>query len=145
MVTFTRVAISEDRRQFNIISGDDKRHMSNLFCTDRKIRSGEPEQRCHIKYVESNDGASWRREGVTAIRDQYCRRMWFLYRGLLYRIVLTESDDGIRLEGMDAHWRVDLSQLGRDFGMIEHPFVFDHDGARYMICIDNEYDKTSFG
>ena len=29
--------------------------------------------------------------------------------------------------------------------MIEYPFVFDHDGSRYMLYNGNGYGKTGFG
>jgi hypothetical protein len=29
--------------------------------------------------------------------------------------------------------------------MIEYPFVFDHDGHRYMLYNGNEYGKSGFG
>jgi len=144
-----------------VIPGVDKWRMWHLSCTDWIIRNGKPEHRYHIKYAESSDGVSWRREGVVAIdyldsaeyaisrpsviRDEDRWRMWFSRRGSSYRIGYAESDDGIRWERLDAHCGIDVSESGWDCEMIEYPFVFDHGGVRYMLYNGNGYGKTGFG
>lgn len=144
-----------------VLPDQDKWRMWYLSCTGWKMRSGKPEHRYHIKYAESNDGVSWRREGVVAIdylddteyaisrpsviRDEDCWRMWFSHRGSSYRIGYAESNDGIRWKRLDAHCGIDVSKLGWDCEMIEYPFVFDHAGVRYMLYNGNGYGKTGFG
>ena len=53
-------------------------------------------------------------------------------------------------EGLN--WTLDLENAGIsvsdnewDSEMIEYPFVFDHDGNRYMVYNGNSYGKTGFG
>ena len=139
----------------------DKWRMWYLSCTDWKIRNGKPEHRYHIKYAESIDGVSWIREGVVAIdysddseyaisrpsviRDGGCWKMWFSHRGSAYRIGYAESLDGIHWQRLDADCQIDVSESGWDSEMIEYPFVFDHDGSRYMLYNGNGYGKTGFG
>jgi hypothetical protein len=40
---------------------------------------------------------------------------------------------------------IGLSTEGWDSEMIEYPFVFDHNGDRYMLYNGNGYGKTGFG
>jgi hypothetical protein len=40
---------------------------------------------------------------------------------------------------------ISVSESGWDSEMIEYPFVFDHNGARYMLYNGNGYGKTGFG
>ena len=74
--------------------------------------------------------------------------MWFSYRsgsGEKYRIGYATSENG-------ANWKLDLdnagitvSATGWDSEMIEYPFVFDHEGSRYMLYNGNGYGRTGFG
>lgn len=144
-----------------VIPGEDKWRMWYLSCTGWRIRSGKPEHRYHIKYAESADGVSWKREGVvaidysndselaisrpTVIRDKDCWRMWYSHRGDSYRIGYAESCDGIRWERLDAHCGIDVSESGWDSEMIEYPFVFDHSGSRYMLYNGNDFGRSGFG
>ena len=144
-----------------VIPGEDKWRMWYLSCTEWRIRLGKPEHRYHIKYAESLDGISWKREGIVAIdysdeieyaisrpsviRDKECWRMWYSYRGASYRIGYAESRDGHQWKRLDAHCGIDVSNSGWDSEMIEYPFVFDHAGARYMLYNGNGYGKTGFG
>lgn len=139
----------------------DKWRMWYLSCTNWKMRNGKPEHRYHIKYAESSDGVSWTREGIVAIdysddseyaisrpsviRDEGCWKMWFSYRGSSYRIGYAESIDGIQWRRLDTDCQIDVSEAGWDSEMIEYPFVFDHDGSRYMLYNGNGYGKTGFG
>ena len=139
----------------------DKWRMWYLSCTDWKIRNGKPEHRYHIKYAESIDGVSWIREGVVAIdysddseyaisrpsviRDGGCWKMWFSHRGSAYRIGYAESLDGIHWQRLEADCQINVSESGWDSEMIEYPFVFDHDGSRYMLYNGNSFGKTGFG
>jgi len=144
-----------------VIPGYDKWRMWYLSCTGWRIRYGKPEHRYHIKYAESLDGISWKREGIVAIdysdeteyaisrpsviRDEDCWRMWYSYRGSSYRIGYTESYDGRKWNRLDTHCGIDISSSGWDSEMIEYPFVFDHAGTRYMLYNGNGYGKTGFG
>lgn len=144
-----------------VIPGDDKWRMWYLSCTDWHLSGGKPEHRYHIKYAESDDGISWRREGVVAIdyldaseyaisrpsviRDQDGWKMWFSHRGLSYRIGYAESNNGVLWERNDKACAIDVSDYGWDSEMIEYPFVFDHAGDRYMLYNGNGYGKTGFG
>lgn len=144
-----------------VIPDEYKWRMWYLSCTAWKMRDCKPEHRYHIKYAESNDGISWNREGVvaidfldeseyaisrpTVIRDRDCWKMWFSHRGSSYRIGYAESQDGIRWTRLDQYCKINVSESGWDSEMIEYPFVFDHDGVRYMLYNGNGYGKSGFG
>ena len=144
-----------------VLPDQDKWRMWYLSCTEWRMRNGKPEHRYHIKYAESIDGVSWQRDGIVAIdyhddseyaisrpsviRDENCWKMWFSYRGTSYRIGYAESVDGIHWKRLDADCQIDVSESGWDSQMIEYPFVFDHDGIRYMLYNGNGYGKTGFG
>ena len=107
-----------------------------------------------------HDGIDWRRDGVVAIdfpaatnmdfsavvlRDPDRWRMWYSFRGPSYRIGYAESPDGIRWERRDGEAGIDVSPSGWDSEMLEYPFVFDHQGRRYMLYNGNDYSRTGFG
>jgi hypothetical protein len=77
------------------------------------------------------DGATW--------------RMWYSYRGAAYRIGYAESADGVRWTRRDALAGIEPSTEGWDCQSVEYPWVFDHDGARYMLYNGNRYGLTGFG
>jgi hypothetical protein len=117
-----------------------------------------------INYAASQDGSSWSREGLavpyalgkaqafsrpTVVRDESgCFEMWFSYRsgsGEKYRIGHAASRDG-RNWGLEIeNAGIDVSADGWDSEMIEYPFVFDHNGQRYMLYNGNGFGKTGFG
>jgi predicted GH43/DUF377 family glycosyl hydrolase len=113
-----------------------------------------------IKYAESPDGIHWTRDDVVAIdfsgTDEYaiCKpcirrdgdvyRMWFCARGKAYRIYYAESDDGIAWR-REAEPAIDVSDSGWDSEMVEYPFVFDHNGDRYMLYAGNGFGRVGFG
>jgi len=115
----------------------------------------------HIKYAESQDGIHWQPTGQTCIdfksEDEYAisrpcvlkedgiYRMWYSYRGAAYRIGYAESGDGLHWERKDEEAGIDVSESGWDSEMIEYPFVFDHDGERYMLYNGNGYGATGIG
>jgi hypothetical protein len=122
----------------------------------------KPKHYYHIKYAESFDGIHWDRKGIVCIdyqsQEEYAiarpcvirekdglYRMWYCYRGQSYRIGYAESRDGIRWERKDGEAGIDVSKSGWDSEMIEYPFVFDHDGERYMLYNGNGYGKTGMG
>lgn len=117
-----------------------------------------------IRHASSDDGHHWHRSGLTVPyelgRAQAFSRptvvsgryggfeMWFSFRsgsGEKYRIGYATSNEGL-------NWTLDLDKAGIsvsdnewDSEMIEYPFVFDHDGNRYMVYNGNGYGKTGFG
>ncbi len=145
-----------------VLIDDDKWHMWYLSCTDWRIVNGSPVHRYHLKYACSSDGIDWHRDGHVAIdfedeseyaisrpsviKDDDCWRMWFSSRGDAYRIRYAESEDGMEWHryGVDSVG-LSVSRHGWDSEMIEYPFVFDHDGARFMLYNGNGYGETGFG
>lgn len=144
-----------------VLPGHDIWRMWYLSCTEWTLESGKPRHHYHIKYAESDDGIHWRRDGLVAIdfanseeyaisrpcviHDQDMWRMWFSARGDRYRICYAESADGRTWTRKDADAGIDVSESGWDSEMIEYPFVFDHNGKRYMLYNGNGYGQTGFG
>jgi hypothetical protein len=144
-----------------VIPGDDRWRMWYLSCTGWTMINEIPKHHYHIKYAESKDGIHWNREGVIAIDhadqteyaisrpsvvwDKDLWRMWYSYRGDKYRIGYAESYDGQKWKRLDKESGIDVSESGWDSEMIEYPFVFDHDGERYMLYNGNGFGKTGFG
>ena len=114
-----------------------------------------------IKYAESDDALHWRRNGIIAlqfkndgeyamsrpcvIKEDGVYKMWYSYRGHSYRIGYAESTDGIEWVRKDEEVGIDVSESGWDSEMVEYPFVFDHDGKRFMLYNGNEYGRTGIG
>lgn len=116
-----------------------------------------------LKYAESVDGLDWTRTGEVVlacqppqedavarphvVREDGRFRMWYSRKkGPYYRIGYAESPDGRRWERMDDRAGIDVSAEGEwDSEMVEYPFIFDHDGQRYMLYNGNGYGKTGFG
>ncbi len=114
-----------------------------------------------IKYAESRDGRTWIREGRIAlgfkneheyamsrpcvIHENGLYRMWYSYRGDRYRIGYAESRDGLAWDRKDELAGLDTSDSGWDSEMVCYPFLFDHDGERYMLYNGNSYGRTGFG
>jgi hypothetical protein len=116
-----------------------------------------------VKYAESVDGLGWTRTGDVVlacqpphedavarphvVREDGRFRMWYSRKkGPYYRIGYAESGDGRRWERLDDRAGIDVSP-GSDWDseMVEYPFIFDHDGQRYMLYNGNGYGKTGFG
>jgi len=117
-----------------------------------------------INYATSQDGHSWSREGLVvpyelgkaqafsrptvARSDHGGYEMWFSYRsgcGEKYRIGYAVSQDGRKWVLALNEAGIDVSMVGWDSEMIEYPFVFDHNGQRYMLYNGNDYGRTGFG
>ena len=144
-----------------VIPENDRWRMWYLSCTEWKLKNNKPTHRYHLKYAESNDGISWKRDGVVAIdynnekeyaisrpsviRDKDKWRMWFSTRGTAYKIGYAESQDGIKWKRLDDYCGISVSQKGWDSDMIEYPFVFDHKNKRFMLYNGNDYGKSGFG
>jgi hypothetical protein len=73
--------------------------------------------------------------------------MWYCYAvghgG--YRIGYAESDDGINWQRKDDKVGIDVSDEGWDSEMVAYPYVFEHDGEKYMLYNGNGYGETGFG
>lgn len=118
-----------------------------------------------INSASSADGHRWNREGLAVPYElgkaqAFSRptvlgstdtgyKMWFSYRsgegGQTYRIGYARSNDGRKWELLLGEVGIDVSADGWDSEMIEYPFVFDHNGQRYMLYNGNGYGKTGFG
>ena len=115
-----------------------------------------------IKYATSSNGVNWKRHGLaipyeigvaqafsrpTVLKDVNGYHMWFSYRsgtGEKYRIGYAHSCDGLSWERSDNPG-IDVSNSGWDSQMICYPYVFDHNGKRYMLYNGNDYGKSGFG
>lgn len=144
-----------------VIPGEDFWRMWYLSCTGWFTLDGKPQHRYHIKYAESDDGLEWRRSGRVAIdyagpdeyaisrpsvlRDTDGWKMWYSMRGASYRIGWAESADGRFWTRKDESVGIDVSKSGWDSMMIEYPFVFEHEGDRYMLYNGNGYGRSGFG
>ncbi len=132
-----------------------------LSCIGWKVVNNLPQHSYHIKYAESADGITWHRDGTVAIdfkfqgeyaisrpcvlKENGLYRMWYSFRGDSYRIGYAESSDGIHWERLDDIVGINVSDEGWDSEMIEYPFIFDHNGHRYMLYNGNDYGRTGFG
>lgn len=123
------------------------------------------QHRYNIKIARSSDGINWSRDGTIAIdyenekeyafsvprvlHDSGTYKMWYSYRGSKssqhYRIGYAESDNGINWQRDDSMVGIDVSEDGWDSEMICYPYVFDHQGERYMLYNGNNYGETGFG
>lgn len=129
-----------------------------------KWDAGNGEMLHVIQHATSDDGSNWCRTGLavpyelglaqafsrptTVLNDSGDFEMWFSFRsgaGEKYRIGYARSANG-------KNWMLDLKRAGIDVSpsgwdseMIEYPFVFNHNGARYMLYNGNGYGKTGFG
>lgn len=79
------------------------------------------------------------------VRDGTMWRMWYSFRGAAYRIGYAESDDGVRWVRRDHLAGIEPSDRGWDSESVEYPWVFDHEGKRYMLYNGNRYGLTGFG
>lgn len=125
--------------------------------------AGNGEMLHAFSYATSVDGQLWKRCG-TALpyelgraqafsRPTVARRidgsfeMWFSFRGpgQKYRIGYATSLDGRKWHLALDDAGIAVSGSGWDSEMIEYPYVFDHNGERYMLFNGNNYGKTGFG
>lgn len=121
---------------------------------------GELHSYYDVKYAESDDGITWKPNGLACIPlqgkernighpfvikdDVY--RMWYSWSaGQGYRIGYAESDDGLTWVRKDAEAGITLSASGWDTKAIAHPHVFVHNGRRYMIYNGNGFGRDGFG
>lgn len=114
-----------------------------------------------IKYATGTDAETWQpasvvcvgieRDGEYAfsrpcvVRDDSTWRMWYSYRGAAYRIGYAESSDGIAWTRRDELAGITTGPDAWDGESVEYPWVFDHEGSRYMLYNGNRYGLTGFG
>ena len=138
--------------------------------TSWQMIEGAPEPFYHLKYAESADGVSWKREGVVAIdykdeaeggicaasvsREHGVYRMWYSYRQAKnyrhdvrqgYRIGFADSPDGITWTRKDGEAGIDVSESGWDSEMIAYPFVFRQGDKLHLFYNGNGFGRSGFG
>lgn len=144
-----------------IIAAGGSWRMWYISGTDWIPHGDKPRHRYHIKYAESSDGISWRRDGIVCIDyaspDEYAFsrpcviqdgdgfRMWYSYRGDRYRIGYAESRDGIRWERQDGEAGIAPSECGWDSEMIAYPCIVRRNGVAQMLYNGNGYGRTGVG
>jgi len=143
-----------------VLVEDGRWRMWYVSATRWEVVDGEARHWYHLRYAESDDGLSWRREGLVAldfagpdehafsrpsvIRDGDRYRMWFSARGDVYRLGYAESDDGFS-------WRRDDTAAalagvgGWDAEMQAYPAVFELDGRLHLLYNGNGYGTTGIG
>ncbi len=124
--------------------------------------NGVPHSTYHIKYAESNDGISWKRDGTVCIdttdpteanisrtwviRDGDCYHAWFSSnKGGGYRIGYATSRDGISWTRYPTPGGLELSPSGWDSEAMAYPSVVKHRGRWFMFYNGNEYGKDGIG
>lgn len=134
------------------------------YGSTRTWDAGNGEMLHVLNYAISADGHHWNRQGLAVPYDlgraqAFSRpsvieghsggyEMWFSYRGNGregYRIGHAISPTG---KDWMLDWGasgLDASPNGWDSEMVEYPFVFDHQGSRYMYYCGNDFGKTGFG
>jgi predicted GH43/DUF377 family glycosyl hydrolase len=114
-----------------------------------------------MKYAQGNTPFEFNREGHIAlpfeadneyamskpcvIKDDDSYKLWYSFRGESYRIGYAESQDGVNWQRKDSEVGITVSDDGWDSQTVEYPFVFDHDGKRFMLYNGNSYGLTGFG
>lgn len=126
--------------------------------------AGNGEMRHVLNFATSDDGLDWTLKGQ-AVPDVLGRaqafshptvaehpdgglEMWYSYRGTpdkSYRIGYARSHDSTTWQLLPDSAGIDVSSDGWDSEMVEYPFVFDHDGSRFMLYNGNGYGKSGFG
>jgi len=113
-----------------------------------------------IKYATSKNGINWDKHGIaipydigtaqafsrpTVIKENGIYKMWYSYRGKIYRIGYAESSDGINWSRQDENVGIDVSESGWDGQMLCYPFVFNYKNDKCMLYNGNDYGKTGIG
>lgn len=168
---FEGPVIDRTKKFPHFVNGPEVHYENNCFrawfssCIGWKAEEKEPKHFYRIEYAESFDGVDWCRDGTVAIdfqdefeyaivlprviKDESEYKMWFCSRATkeydAYRIRYATSIDGVKWERKDQMIGIDVSENGWDSQMICYPFVFDHNGERYMLYNGNDYGKTGFG
>lgn len=116
-----------------------------------------------INYATSQDGEKWDRHGLAipwklgvaqafsrpcVIKENGTYHMWFSYRngtGEKYRIGYAKSEDGINWQNELENAGIDVSQEGWDSEMVCYPFIFEHNGDRYLLYNGNGHGSSGIG
>jgi hypothetical protein len=137
-----------------VLVEDGRWRMWYVSATGWSVVDGESRHRYHVRYAESDDGLSWRREGVVALDfegdehaisrpcvvrelDRYV--MWFSSRGAAYRIGRAESEDGIRWTRVDSGFAASGEEW--DAEMQCYPLAVGH----HLLYNGNGYGATGIG
>lgn len=114
--------------------------------------SSSPDGECwtrHGQVLEYKIGASQAFSRPSVIRNKDgSMEMWVSFRGGPadpYRIGYALSEDGKIWDWRPNGAGISASVTGWDSEMIEYPFVFDHEGERWMLYNGNGYGRTGFG
>lgn len=115
----------------------------------------------HVKYAESHDGVQWRREGLVCldlkpgerniarpcvIKDAGLYKAWYSYNcGDGYRLGYAESEDGRVWRRLDDEVGLDVSDSGWDSKALAYPWVFSHEGRKYILYNGNDFGREGFG
>lgn len=148
---------------------DDRWKMWYGSATGWSVINGRTEARYQIKYGESADGINWKRDNVTCIeykssgeanvrpcviRENEVYKMWYCYRGSVsfrtdkeqsYRLGYAESLDGVKWTRKDEEVGIDRSEEGWDSEMMCYPYVYEHEGKKYLLYNGNGFGQSGFG
>ena len=144
-----------------VLAEDGRWRMWYVSGTDWRPHATGPRHYYHIRYAESLDGTTWQRGGKVCIdyaaagEHAFARpcvvhegelyRMWYAVRGGSYRIGYAESHDGLDWTRLDGEAGLEPTGDGWESTMVAYPFVFEHDGHRYMLYNGNDYGRTGVG
>lgn len=144
-----------------VLREDDRWRMWYVSGTAWEAGPGGPRHRYHIKYAESSDGVTWRREGRVCldyaspaehafgrpcvVRDGDVYRMWYCVRGEHYVMGYAESPDGLTWTRHDDRDVVVPSADGWDAEMIAYPVVHGAPGRRVLLYNGNGFGRTGIG
>ncbi len=121
-----------------------------------------PRSKYHIKYAESDDGITWRRDGRVAIdhatpAERNISRAWVMRTGTEYqawygfdcgdgyRIGYAVSQDGLDWTRCDEDAGIDVSLSGWDCDAIAYPAVVEWEGRRFMFYNGNHFGRDGIG
>lgn len=93
--------------------------------------------------IERDDEYAFSRPCVVV--DDGLWRMWYSFRGSAYRIGYAESHDGIAWTRKDSLAGIAPGPDEWDAETVEYPWIFDHEGDRYLLYNGNRYGLTGFG
>jgi hypothetical protein len=132
-----------------------------VSATEWRMVAGEPRQRYHVRYAESEDGIHWRRDGRVCIDYQGAEeyaigrpcvvkhagryRMWFCARGDTYRLGYAESDDGLTWERDDQAAQLVGPSADWEGDSVAYPHVFDDGEALQMLYNGRDYGAGGVG
>jgi hypothetical protein len=115
----------------------------------------------HVKYAESSEGMTWRRDGSVSIalgdgetnisrpcveKSSGIYRMWYSRNaGAGYRIGYAESADGREWIRLDDRIDFESPAESWDSKAVAYPALFTFGGRRYMAYNGNDFGREGFG